>query len=279
MREPLISVVMPTYNQAGFIREAIESVLNQSYTNLELIIINNYSTDRTEKIIESFKDVRIRYLKFKNDGVIAASRNRGIQESVGGYIAFIDSDDVWLANKLENQIEYLESNKELGMVYSAQSILGTQSSIDISRYIYNKDLEKYDTAMAILNKNLISCSSVVVKKDIFSNIGYFDEDRDLVGAEDCDLWVRIAMKYKIGFLGKVLSKYRIHADAISQQGRSAKQKLRDIRLIRKYHKQNYIYNHKALIKYAVLYFKAMKYAILNKEDIVYVTRRVFEILR
>ncbi|MBA7530747.1 UDP-Glc:alpha-D-GlcNAc-diphosphoundecaprenol beta-1,3-glucosyltransferase WfgD [subsurface metagenome] len=102
-KQPLISVVMPTYNHGRFIGDAINSVLNQTYRNLELIIIDNFSEDNTEKIVTSYKDDRIKYLKFKNNGVIASSRNYGIKHSRGEYIAFLDSDDVWLPEKLEKQ--------------------------------------------------------------------------------------------------------------------------------------------------------------------------------
>src|SRR3989304_8476363 len=100
MKQPLVSVIMPTYNHARFIGEAIGSVLNQTYPNLELIIIDNYSEDNTEEIVSSYKNQRVKYFKFRNHGVIAASRNYGMRHAQGDYIAFLDSDDLWEPTKI-----------------------------------------------------------------------------------------------------------------------------------------------------------------------------------
>ena len=115
MSTNLVSVVMPTYNHAEFLSEAIESVLNQSYSQLELIVIDNFSEDDTKNIVKSFQDARIQYFKFANEGVIAASRNYGIKQAKGKYLAFIDSDDVWLKEKLSEQVDALEGDEEIGL--------------------------------------------------------------------------------------------------------------------------------------------------------------------
>lgn len=279
MNNPLVSVIMPTYNHADYIKDSIESVLGQSYKNLELIIINNYSDDNTEDIINTFKDDSIKYLKFHNNGIIAVSRNIGIRHASGKYIAFIDSDDIWLDKKLEYQISFLENNKEFSMVYAPQAILGQDDLLYNNAYSYHKKSQKHNTAISILENNFISCSSVMIKKDVFEIVGYIDEDKELVGVEDCDLWVRIAMRYRIGFIDKVLSKYRIHDNAVSQRGRSAAQKLKEIKLIKKYDKLRLIKKHRAIVKYILLYIKAVKYALLNKEGFVKTTRKTLEILK
>ena len=106
VKQPLVSVIMPTYNHAKFIGKAIGSVLNQTHKNLELIIIDNYSVDNTEEIVKSFNDHRIKYIKFMNNGVIAASRNNGLKIAKGEWVCFLDSDDWWYPKKLETVQEY-----------------------------------------------------------------------------------------------------------------------------------------------------------------------------
>ena len=104
--QSLVSVVMPTYNHAQYIGEAITSVLNQDYQNLELIIVDNFSEDNTEAIVNGFNDQRIQYYQFANNGIIAASRNYGITKASGEFIAFLDSDDIWKEGKLKKQTDH-----------------------------------------------------------------------------------------------------------------------------------------------------------------------------
>ena len=114
-RQPLVSVIMPTYNQEEYISDSVDSVLGQTYHHYELIIINNHSEDGTEEIVRSYSDPRIQYYKFNNHGIIAASRNYGIRLSKGKYIAFLDSDDIWLPKKLEKQAQMMEENPEIAL--------------------------------------------------------------------------------------------------------------------------------------------------------------------
>jgi glycosyltransferase involved in cell wall biosynthesis len=214
-RQPLVSVIMPTYNHSKFIDEAIESVLNQTYKNFELIIIDNYSEDDTEKVVTSYKDNRIKYLKFKNNGIIAASRNYGIKNSNGEYVAFLDSDDIWLPKKLEKQIELFRISNETPMIYTRfKTVRGDTISKDIlpkngrykSGYIFR----------SLYVRPFITCSTVIVKKSIFNQIGLFDTNRDLIAIEDMDLWLRIALKYPVEIADiSPLVLYRIQSQSIS----------------------------------------------------------------
>src|SRR5579864_8740685 len=113
---PQVSVVIPAYNAARFLGDAIQSVLNQTYSNFEVVVVNDGSTDDTESVVRSFGD-RLFYVKQANKGVSAA-RNEGIKRARGQYVAFLDSDDVWLPTKLAEQIPFLEQNPEVGLVYS-----------------------------------------------------------------------------------------------------------------------------------------------------------------
>jgi len=214
-KQPLVSVIMPTYNHAQFIGEAIDSVLNQTYNNLELIIIDNYSKDNTAEIVASYKDDRIKYLKFKNNGVIAASRNYGIKHSQGEYIAFLDSDDMWLPEKLEKQINIFKASNKTSMLYTR---FRTIEGDIISNRIFPKN-GKYksgDIFKALYCRSFIACSSVIVKRSVLDQVGFFDTDPDLVAIEDTDLWLRIALKYIVRCTDSLpLLIYRIQPQSIS----------------------------------------------------------------
>jgi glycosyltransferase involved in cell wall biosynthesis len=208
--QPLVSVIMPTYNHAEFIGDAVKSVLDQTYANFELIIIDNYSEDNTEGIIASFNDTRIKYEKFRNNGIIAASRNVGISESRGKYIAFLDSDDIWLPNKLEKQVGFLEENADVFLVY-------TRALVMKNNLIRNKIMPLKRRLKAgnvfkslFLSSNFIMGVTVMFRNKVKEKFYYFDEDIRLMGVEDFDLWLRISRKETIAFLGEPLAIYRTH---------------------------------------------------------------------
>jgi len=195
-KEPLISVVMPTYNHVNFVGDAVRSVLSQTYSNLELVIIDNYSTDGTEELIKGFNDDRIKYYKFSNNGVIAKSRNKGIKEARGEYIAFIDSDDKWVPNKLVFQKDCFEEKPEIGLLCCDFKIDGLEKRYKDQLMIgARKDIA--GTYSDLLNFNFVICSSVFAKKNILDEAGIFDESEELLSVEDWDLWLRISRKHSI----------------------------------------------------------------------------------
>ncbi len=232
IEQPLVSVVMPTYNYAQFIGDAIRSVLDQTYENLELIIIDNYSKDSTEDIIASFEDTRIKYRKFRNNGIIAASRNVGIHESHGKYIAFIDSDDLWKPTKIERQIELLENNDNIFLVYSRYTVIGNG--------LIPKTLPKRKRLRAgnafiplFLSNNFIGSSSVLLRNVLKENNFLFDADKRLRTIEDYDLWLRIAKNKRIAYVDESLVDCRKHGGNISIGIKSYLSRYRE--LIKKYH--------------------------------------------
>lgn len=190
--QPLVSVIMPTYNHAKFIGKAIESVLNQTYQNLELIIIDNYSEDDTEKIVASYGDNRIIYLKFRNNGIIAASRNHGIKHSQGEYIAFLDSDDSWHKQKIEKQLPHFGTPEIIGVASNA--ILVSESPYYRKRNFLARSVRGYVDYKYknILNYNRIMTSSLIVRREILDRAGLFDEDKTFSFIEDWELWLRMA---------------------------------------------------------------------------------------
>ncbi len=211
VQKQLISVIMPTYNHAMFIGEAIDSVLNQTYQNFELIIIDNYSKDGTEKIVSSYRDDRIIYLKFRNNGIIAASRNHGIKNSNGEYIAFLDSDDFWLEQKLEYVVNHINANPSADLICH-----------DIWYNVYQAGRKRmtfgpHTTYRNLLFKgNSISTSATVVRRQKISDVDGFSEDMRFVAVEDYDLWLRLAQAgCRIEYLHKILSVYRDWGQNIS----------------------------------------------------------------
>jgi glycosyltransferase involved in cell wall biosynthesis len=206
MDKNLVSVVIPTYNTSNFLIKAIQSVINQTYKNWELIIVDDGSTDQTRQIVEEFqkKDSRIKYF-FQNNKGQGAARNLGIKNASGNYIAFLDSDDEFFENKLERVISYFEKDKNIGFIYTDAIIIGD--------YLYKKRRSEIVTPYSgkiytkLLFNNFITTSTVVVKREVLQNCGLFDESNFLRNFEDYDLWLRIAKKYKIEYIPEVLVKY------------------------------------------------------------------------
>jgi len=207
---PRVSVIIPTYNRAGVIREALESVLDQTFKDIEIIVIDDGSKDNTREILEGYKD-RVRYLYQGNQG-ISAARNRAIREAKGELIAFLDSDDFWLPFKLEEQVQIFNQNPRVGLVHFKMPVVdeagqyyGTKPDHD-SGLTFNDLIDKggdYPT------------SSVMVRKECIDQVGSFDESLPMM--EDYELWLRIAQFYDIHEIkGKVLGIYRKHATNISK---------------------------------------------------------------
>ena len=203
----LVSIIMPTYNQAEYINAAIDSVLAQSYSTFELIIIDNYSTDSTCAAVQSYNDPRIKYLKFDNKGVIAAARNFGVNRSDGSILAFLDSDDIWLPGMLNTQLKLLSD--EFSLVSSSFEPIG---NIGVCRHHLNyisEDSVKRFQYKDIINANPIMTSSVILYKSNFERAGGFDESMKFRFIEDWELWLRLAVDKKVLINGAKLLQYRI----------------------------------------------------------------------
>jgi glycosyltransferase involved in cell wall biosynthesis len=204
----LVSIIMPTFNQGHLISKAIESIIAQTFSNWELIIINNFSLDDTLERVEGFDDPRIRIYNYSNNGIIAASRNLGIEKALGQYLAFLDSDDYWMCNKLSECINFLEQNN-LDLVCHGEKwkYLDSELKKDV---FYGPDKAATPFSL-IFNKNALSTSAVMVKKKEIDSVVRFNVDSRLIMVEDYDLWIRLAMNNcKIGFLCKILGVYVIH---------------------------------------------------------------------
>ncbi|WP_139827968.1 glycosyltransferase family 2 protein [Marivirga sericea] len=211
---PILSIVMPAYNAGAYIKDAIDSVLNQSFRHFELIIINDGSTDETHKIIMSINDERIKYYKNKKNEGLFFTRNRGLSLSEGKYIAMLDSDDIAIQGKFQYQIDFLEKNPDIALLGSSAIIIDENGFETGEVYIQKAPSAAYPSIM--LFNNYIIQSSIICKRKIIQKFGYRPE---FPPAEDYDLWVRIAKEYSIYSLQKPLIKYRVHSSSISHTNR------------------------------------------------------------
>lgn len=207
--KPLVSIIMPAYNAEKTIVESIESVLRQTYKNWELIIVNDGSKDSTTAVVLAFNDERLRLIEQENGGV-ANARNNGINNAKGEYIAFLDSDDLWVEEKLERQIGTLEGGK-YKMSY-AKTWCFEENSNQIRDCFVNVALDFVDRDK-ILIYDFIPILTVLIAKDVLDEVGCFDET--LHGVEDWDLWIRVLQKYEAIYSDDFLAKYRISSTGLS----------------------------------------------------------------
>lgn len=193
----LVSIVMPTYNRAYCLDRAVQSVLNQTYSKWELIIIDNHSSDNTEALVNGYQDPRIILYKIHNNGIIAASRNMGIMKAKGELLAFLDSDDWWVENKLQSSVNKINSGADLVYHDLIISSKFNESPLFYKAFMKNKFIKTRQVEFPVYEDllyfgNAITTSSVVVKKDKVKLVGGFSEDESLLSAEDYDLWLRIS---------------------------------------------------------------------------------------
>ena len=214
-----ISIIIPSYNNGDLIGRAIKSVLNQTYSFWELIIVDNFSKDQTDDVIKSFTDNRIKKLKINNKGVIAASRNLGIKNSNGKYIAFLDSDDWWVNKKLEMSMFYL--NKGFDLVYHDLFLVKSIKAKYFFRKVGSRKLKKNIFEDLIENGNAIPNSSVVLKRSLLMKINLISENLDLIGWEDFDCWLRLSLQSKkFKLINKTLGFYWLGDDNMSNPKRT-----------------------------------------------------------
>ena len=205
-----ISVIIPTYNRKKTLARAIRSVFNQSFSPFEILIIDDGSNDGTEEWVkENFQNIK--YIYQNNHGVSSA-RNIGIENAYGDWVAFLDSDDEWLPNKLYKQVKSIESNPKMKFFHTNE--IWIRNGVRVNQMKKHKKYGGY-----IFEKCLDICrvspSSVLIQKEVFDNIGIFDES--LRVCEDYDLWLRITSKYPVAFLDiPLIYKYGGHADQLSK---------------------------------------------------------------
>ena len=214
---PKVSVVIPAYNCEKFISTAIESVLSQTYGDYEIVVVNDGSTDKTDEILSRYTP-KIKKIYQPNKG-IAEARNTGVANAEGEYIAFLDGDDAWLPDRLKMQVDLLEKNGKVGLVYSDTYIVDSKvfaAPDSASRRTFQVRQPRRGSVLEFLFiENFIPTSSVMVRKECLSSIGRFDPA--VVPIEDYDMWLRIAAKYEVDYTDIPLVKYRDHASSFRRE--------------------------------------------------------------
>ena len=218
---PLVSIIIPTYNHDKFLNKALNSVIGQSYKNWEAIIIDNNSTDETDNILSKYSDSRIIKLKINNNGIIAKSRNLGIKEAKGEWVAFLDSDDWWTEDKLEICLHNI--NNSVDFLYHDLEVIDYKSNLFFKKKnLKGRQLNKpilQDLLYGVINEgNAIGNSSVLVRKNILSKIGGISENKNLVASEDYNTWLRIAqITDKFKYIKKKLGFYFVHESSAQKK--------------------------------------------------------------
>ncbi|MCZ7401429.1 MAG: glycosyltransferase [Candidatus Methanoperedens sp.] len=208
-----MSVIMNCYNSSTYLREAIDSVYAQTYGDWEIIFWDNASTDKSAEIAKSY-DEKLQYFHAEKTVPLGYARNLAIEKARGEYIAFLDCDDVWLPEKLEKQIGFLESHQDVAMVYSdILSIDGNGKLIE--NYLQKKKFYRGNIFDRLLIYNFIAILTVVLRKKIMDEVGMFDASYMI--DEDYELFLRIAESHNIDFYEKPLAKYRIHGNNLCRK--------------------------------------------------------------
>ena len=229
-KNPLVSVIIPTFNRSWTIIEALQSVLAQNYKPLELIIVDDGSSDDTMEKLKPFME-QIIYLKQENKGVSAA-RNIGIKKSKGEFIAFLDSDDLWLPSKISCQINFFNSNPSAIICQTEEIWIRNGKKVNPMKKHKKKSGMIFEESLELC---LVSPSSVMMKKTFFDVIGYFDED--FFACEDYDLWLRTAITHPIFLINKSYTiKKGGHKDQLSKKHSLDKYRIKSIQKLLKNHK-------------------------------------------
>jgi glycosyltransferase involved in cell wall biosynthesis len=219
---PLVSVIIPTYNRDWIVKEAIESVLAQDFSDYELIVVDDGSDDRTPEILAAYEDP-ITVIRQSNRGVSAA-RNRGIAAATGRLIAFLDSDDLWLPQKLSAQVNFFAENPNAVICQTEEHWVRNGVRVNPKKRHLKFSGMIFERSLALC---LVSPSAVMITKALFDAVGVFDED--LPACEDYDLWLRISCRYPVDLIETpLIIKRGGHADQLSRAPGLDKYRIRSL---------------------------------------------------
>lgn len=210
----MVSVLMSTYNRKDLLPEAIESVLNQSYTDFEFIIIDDGSTDGSEEVIRSYKDERIRYIRMPDNYYYCYSANYGIQKCSGKYVAIINSDDQWKKDKLEKQVAFMESHAEYGACFTEVRLIDDGGNPAEEAFCIRLDSQEAYLRYFFRHKNMLCHPSALLRRTILDKVGGFNLMYGQLA--DFDLWIRIVTETPIYVLPEKLTLFRWHEDGQGQ---------------------------------------------------------------
>jgi len=211
----LISVIIPTYNRMHIIKDAIETVLNQSYQNFEIVIVDDGSTDNTQEVVKNFNDSRIKYIYQSNSGKPSIARNTGIKQASGNFIAFLDSDDFWHPQMLERHINAFNNNPNVGFTINWNSYVSFEGNeLYQKACLANNQIEYIRYILLNPDYTYPGPSGSLVKKECFDKVGIFDEELDF--CEDWDLFFRLAVCYEMYNIKETLTYVRVHKKSFTR---------------------------------------------------------------
>ena len=199
-----VSVIIPAYNKAELTVQTVESVLRQTYPNIEIIVVDDGSTDSTRERLETFSE-RIRYI-YKEDGGACSARNRGLQAAQGEYVAFLDCDDLYAENKIELCVNFLRKNKDFGFVHTAAHFIDEKGNT-VGEYSHAKSRRTGWVVARLVEGNYVCNSSPLIRQSCLDAVGGFDES--IFAPADWDLWLRLANRFQVGYIDQPLIQYRV----------------------------------------------------------------------
>ena len=203
--KPLVSIIMNCLNGEKYLKQAIDSLINQTYDNWECIFWDNNSTDRSKEIFFSYKDSRLKYFSSNERTTLYKARNLSLQKTFGEFISFLDTDDYWLSEKLKKQIEFFNKNEKLNITYGNCFIKNEKWFNKKKKALTNENMHDGNLYHRLLNKYFIGLPSIFIRKKIMSN---FDERFEIIG--DFDLIMRLSRNNNFGVIKEPLAYYRLH---------------------------------------------------------------------
>jgi glycosyltransferase involved in cell wall biosynthesis len=268
MNQPLVSVIIPVFNAGPFIKETLNSVIAQTYRDIEIIVINDGSTDNSLEAIRSIGDRRINVQSIPNSGGPARPRNNGMKMAHGEYIAFLDSDDIWLPSKLEKQVSFLQGRPEVGLVYPLyQHFDENGDEFEIfprERRRFSGGGEKF--FQYLLKESEIPTSGILMRRELTEKIGLFDEHPLATAVEDFDYLLRASFFTSAACLEEVLLKYRRNPTSISKASLTTKmRRLQYVYCKHRNHMSFFIYWSR-LARFLLYYVKLLLVGLFNKKS-------------
>ncbi len=214
MASPLVSVIIPVYNRFELAKEAVSSVLGQTFRSLELIIVDDGSTDMTPILATYFReDTRVKYIRINHSGMPGFVRNKGVETAKGKYLAFLDSDDLWMDSKLKKQVVFLEKNSAIKVVHTREAWIRNGKTISQSGFNHRRFGDIFSDALV---KCIIGPSTVLIETTLYRELRGFRDDLEI--AEDYELWLRLTDSNSIGYIDEALITKRAgHVGQLSEK--------------------------------------------------------------
>jgi glycosyltransferase involved in cell wall biosynthesis len=215
---PKVDVIIPAYNAARYLPAAIESVIAQTFEDWRMVLVDDGSTDNTADVVAPFVDrlgAKLKYIQQPNRGLPAAARNVAIANSSSEFLALLDADDVWLPCRLSESLQYFEGRPQVGLTYGFNDRIDSEGKVLDTFDRRQKHGEGRIAPYIYMRKINLPCPTVTFRRKCVDEVGPFDESRSLRGIEDRDLWLRIALRYEVALVPKLIAHYRISPNSVS----------------------------------------------------------------